>query len=167
MKNIKNKKNLILSVVVIALVGIIYIYCSSIKINSKISYSGTNEIANIKISRFTDYDEFLKAKPSSIIIYNEHSEMKDNLDALILGEVDLNYDFYRKGAEYKLKCIRKNGDSFSVNLMLISGQEVSEGNTLNAPFIAYDFDNSINGALEKVIITMDGIEITNLKLNKL
>ncbi|WP_156939924.1 hypothetical protein [Clostridium lundense] len=46
-------------------------------------------------------------------------------------------------------------------------QKVSESNTINMPFIAYDFYNSINGTLEKIIITMDETEITNLKLNKL
>ncbi|WP_315119865.1 hypothetical protein [uncultured Clostridium sp.] len=46
-------------------------------------------------------------------------------------------------------------------------REVSEDNTLNMPFIAFDIDSSINGALEKATITRDGIEITVLKLDKL
>ncbi|RXM73822.1 hypothetical protein [Clostridium tetani] len=165
MKNVKNKKNLILLVVIIVLVRIIYIYCSSLKINSKISYSGTNKVASIKVSMFTDYDEFLKAKSSSIIIYNEHNELRDNIDVFIVGEVDINYDFYKNDGDYRLTFIRRNGKDFSINLML--AQKVSEDNTINMPFIAYDSDNSINGTLEKVVITMDETEIANLKLNKL
>ncbi|WP_315119867.1 hypothetical protein [uncultured Clostridium sp.] len=106
------KKTISIALTTIAILGIIYIYSNSLKINGKISYSATNEVASIKISRFTDYDEFLKAKPSSIIIYNEHNELRNNIEVFMVGEVNLNYDFYRKGAEYKLECIKKMGGVF-------------------------------------------------------
>lgn len=165
MKKVKNKKKLILLLVIIVLVGITYIYCSSLKINSKISYSGTNKVASIKVSMFTDYDEFLKAKSSSIIIYNEHNKLRDNIDVFIAGGIDIKNDFYKNDRNYKLTFIKRDGKDFSVNLML--AQKVSEGNIIHMPFIAYESYNSINGALEKVVLTMDETEIANLKLNKL
>lgn len=156
-----NKKGILITVFIISMVGIIYICYSSLKINDKIIYLGNDNVVSIKVSRFTDYDEFLKGKSPSIIIYNQRNEM-DTSAAFIAGEVNINYDFYMKDKDYELELVRKNGESFSVGLM--SKEKVPKDNIINIPFIAYDFDHSIRGRLEKAIITIDGTEIANLKL---
>ncbi|BDR66230.1 hypothetical protein K144312032_04580 [Clostridium tetani] len=153
-----NKKGILIILFITSMAGIY----SSLKINDKIIYSGTNDVASIKVSRFTDYDEFLKEKSPSIIIYNQRNEM-DTSAAFIAGEVNINYDFYMKDKDYELELVRKNGESFSVGLM--SKEKLPKDNIIHIPFIAYDFDHSIRGRLEKAIITIDGTEISNLKLN--
>ena len=164
--NYLTKKSITIFIMIMSiLIGGAYIYFSTTKMDDDISYIGNCDIANIKINRVTDFNKFLQNKDESIIIYNEHDELKEISDGFIIGEININYNYYNEDANYELKFIKKNNEGFTISLF--TPQEIQESKNLTIPFTGFDFGNSTKQELSKVSLIINGTEIRSIKLTKL
>lgn len=163
MNSIKNKKFLFLSLFTIIFIAVTYIYYNSLEMDEKLNYSGTSNVADINLSRVTDYGKFMENKNESIIIYNEPSELR-GIKGFITGEVKIHSEFFTKDTEYKLKFIKRNGDSFFVSLFPL--QEVFKEKIISIPFTAFDTSNGISMELREAVLIAGENEIAFFKLKR-
>lgn len=149
---------LIITALCCAVIAVVYAVSVSINNNKPepgtVRYTGSVGSFSVDFTRFTDYDTFLKAKSSDILIYDSKEEMQ-NLPGrgYIAGEVGFHGSIELKTC--KLELIRESGWNTSATPMnMVPGKE----GPADLPFITYDFNDSSRNVYKTAIIRFDGKE---------
>jgi hypothetical protein len=167
---LKKVKTIILksSIVIITVFGVIYFMNPFTKDSDMANYYGSNNYYSISLTRFLDYESFLKEKADSIWVYNTKEDFSDN-KGYIAGEIQIKDAEENKNIRLeqfqnlKIKLIRKSGWNTSSTTM--NFEEPKEG-VSTVPFIAYDFNDTENNIYKEAILRIGDSEITiELKRN--
>lgn len=140
--------------VIVAIYGV-YAYYEKIPEPVTVRYSGNNSSFSISFTRFTDYDTFLKAKSSNIIIYDTKEEMRDPPGSgYIAGEVEFNgtRDFDSCDVEL-IREIKWNTTTVAMNM------EPGKKGPISLPFTSSDFPDSAKNTYKTAIIRFEDKEV--------
>lgn len=156
-------RGLIITAVCFAVIVITYGVYASIN-NSKpeasiVHYTGSVGSFSVNFTRFTDYDTFLKAKSSDIIIYNDKKEMiNPPRQGFIAGEVEFHGNIEFKNC--KLELIRASGWNTSATPMNMVPDKLPDKEHPDfLPFMASDFNDSSRNVYKTAIIRFEGTEV--------
>lgn len=153
--------NLLSIITVLTAVGVIYLINPFTKVSERNHYYGSNNNYRVSLTRFIDYNSFLKAKDSSIWVYDTEENFNDNT-GYIVGEIQImdseekssgNIELFQS---CKVELIRKSGWNTSSSTM--NFEEPKNGVT-RFPFIAYDFSDSENNIYKEAILRIGKSEI--------
>lgn len=159
---IKNKKLIILITISILLITVSCIYfVLSDKSDKSIYYSGKNDMANVKITGYKDYNEFYENMPSSIISYDDRKEFSKKEYGFI-GEIKFSNDIFVNESEYNLKLISENDRSLNIILLVIDKKP--ENGFVTVPFVFYDLLDSKGKMINRAVLTKDGKDMTTVNI---
>lgn len=124
-------------------------------------YYGSNNIYSISLSRFLDYELFLKEKADSILVYDTKDDFSDST-GYIVGEIQIkeseenNNIRLEQFQNFKIELIRKSGWNTSSTTM--NFEEPIDG-VSTVPFIAYDFNDSEDNIYKEAVLRIGDSEI--------
>lgn len=130
-------------------------------------YCGEADKMQVEFSATSDYEQFINAKSSSIIIYNDKIELESIPNIIyISGYLKLPIDFPvsvgLEGYEYKLELITKDGKSRTTTPMMY--EESIDNGIRNFPFIAYGRKHDV---FNKVMFKISETEIYPINVEEL
>ena len=161
MKSFKHsKKTRVLIITALCCVVIAIVYGVSVSINdnkpepSTVRYTGSVGSFSVDFTRFTDYDAFLKAKSSDILIYNSKEEMQNPPgQGYIAGVVGFHGKSEFKKCELEL--IRESSwNTWAIPMNMVLGKE----GPASLPFTSSDFNDSSKNIYKTAIIRFEGKE---------
>ena len=158
-KNSKKTRVLLITALCCAVIAVVIDVSASIS-NKRpepdtVRYTGSVGSFSVDFTRFTDYDAFLEAKSSDILIYDSREEMQNPPgQGYLAGVVGFNGSIEFKMC--KLELIRESGWNTSATPMnMVPGKE----GPADLPFITYDFSDSSKNIYKTAIIRFEGKEV--------
>lgn len=158
-------KTMLLVLIVCAVLAVgygVFVHLNNKPEPATVSYIGSNGSYSIIFTRFTDYDAYLEAKSSDIIVYNDKSEMLDPPGSgYIAGEVVLSG--IKELNECDIELIRES--KWNTTTIAYNMEPDRKSSPVYMPFAAGDFPDSKKNIYKTAIIRFEN-KVVEIPLTK-